>query len=46
MRSFRALMQKNREALSAVLDYIFGSRLPSATRERWLANDLDALRAM
>jgi len=46
MQAFRALMPKDHEALSSVLDYIFGSRLPPAMRERWLANDLDALRAL
>ena len=46
MQPFRALMPKDREALSVVLDQIFGGRLPPAMRARWLANDLDALRAL
>jgi pimeloyl-ACP methyl ester carboxylesterase len=46
LQAFRALMPKKREAFPAVLDYIFRSRLPPAMRERWLANDLDAMRAL
>ena len=46
LQAFCALMPKDREGFSAVLEYIFGTRLTQAMRERWLANDLDALRAL
>jgi pimeloyl-ACP methyl ester carboxylesterase len=46
MQPFRALMPKDREAFSSVLDYVFGRRLTPSIRERWLANDLDAMRAL
>jgi pimeloyl-ACP methyl ester carboxylesterase len=46
MQSFRALMPKDRDAFSAVLDRIFAHRLPPAMRTRLLANDLVALRLL
>jgi pimeloyl-ACP methyl ester carboxylesterase len=39
-------MPKDSDTLSALLDQIFGHRLPPAMRARWLANDLDAVRAL
>ena len=46
MQPSRDWMPKDRDALSVVLDRIFGDRLPPATRARLLANDLTALRTL
>jgi hypothetical protein len=46
MQPFRDLMPKDRDALSVVLDQIFGSRLSPKMRTRLLANDLNALRTL
>jgi hypothetical protein len=46
MQPFRDFMPRDREALAAMLDQVFGSRLTPAIRTRPLANDLDALRTL
>jgi len=46
MQPFRDLMPRDREAFVAMIDRAIGDRFPPAMRTRWLANDLDALRAL
>jgi len=46
MQPFRDLMPKDRDALSGILDRVFGNRLTPAMRTRLLANDLNALRIL
>ncbi len=46
MQPFRNIMPRSIDALAALIDQVFGSRLTPALRTRLLANDLDALRAL
>ena len=46
MQPFRDLMPRDREAFASMLDQVIGDRFPLAMRTRWIANDLDALRAL
>lgn len=45
MQAFRNLLPRNPDSFARLIDQLFRAGLPSAMRQRWLTNDLEALRA-
>jgi pimeloyl-ACP methyl ester carboxylesterase len=46
MQAFRDLMPRDPERFAAIIHQLGGARLPPAMLARWLANDVEALRAL